>query len=185
MPSLSRVFSGIRSDMGLRSDHMVGGRRNQSPRPIEHLRPVSPRLLARGKGRIVNPVGGGAGTSFPNGFGYASSKAAVMRLTECLNDTTLAGGVLTFAVDPGLGRTAMTEKQLSSDAGKRYLPGIQQLFDDGLVLLALRFLLLTSPLVALMSLPVGFCVVSMIAIGSNVKWKTCSRRWQSTTLQFG
>src|SRR5580692_10846705 len=93
-------------------------------------RVAAPAMLARGKGRIVNLVGGGTGNSFPNGSGYASSKAAIMRFTECLNDTTAGGGVLVFAVDPGLVRTSMTELQLFSEAGKTYLPGIQQLFDD-------------------------------------------------------
>ena len=93
-------------------------------------RVVAPPMLARGKGRIVNLVGGGTGNSFPNGSGYASSKAAIMRFTECLNDTT-GGGVLAFAVDPGLVRTSMTELQLFSEAGRTYLPNIQQLFDDG------------------------------------------------------
>lgn len=94
-------------------------------------RAASPRMSARGKGRIVNLVGGGTGNSFPHGSGYASSKAAIMRLTECLNDTTIAHSVRAFAVDPGLVRSAMTEMQLLSEAGKIYLPGIQQLFDDG------------------------------------------------------
>ena len=93
-------------------------------------RATAPRMLARGKGRIVNLVGGGTGTSFPHGSGYAASKAAVMRFTECLNDTTKGGGVLAFAVDPGLVRTAMTELQLNSEAGKAHLPGIKQLFED-------------------------------------------------------
>jgi len=92
---------------------------------------VAPAMLARGKGRIVNLVGGGTGNSFPNGSGYASSKAAIMRFTECLNDTTTDRGVLAFAVDPGLVRTSMTELQLYSDAGKTYLPGIQELFENG------------------------------------------------------
>ena len=94
-------------------------------------RVVAPAMLARGKGRIVNLVGGGTGNSFPNGSGYASSKAAIMRFTECLNDTTASGGVLAFAVDPGLVRTSMTELQLFSEAGRTYLPNIQQLFDNG------------------------------------------------------
>lgn len=88
-------------------------------------------MLERGKGRIVNLVGGGTGNSFPNGSGYASSKAAIMRFTECLNDTTREGGVLAFAVDPGLVRTTMTEMQLLSEEGKKHLPAIQQLFADG------------------------------------------------------
>jgi NAD(P)-dependent dehydrogenase (short-subunit alcohol dehydrogenase family) len=94
-------------------------------------RVVAPVMLARGKGRIVNLVGGGTGNSFPHGSGYASSKAAIMRFTECLNDTTKDRGVLAFAVDPGLVRTSMTELQLFSDAGKTYLPNIQELFDNG------------------------------------------------------
>ena len=94
-------------------------------------RVVAPAMLARGKGRIVNLVGGGTGNSFPHGSGYASSKAAIMRFTECVNDTTKDRGVLAFAVDPGLVRTSMTELQLFSEAGRTYLPNIQQLFDDG------------------------------------------------------
>jgi NAD(P)-dependent dehydrogenase (short-subunit alcohol dehydrogenase family) len=93
-------------------------------------RAAAPAMLARGKGRIVNLVGGGTGNSFPHGSGYASSKAAIMRFTECLNDTTKDGGVLAFAVDPGLVRTSMTELQLFSEAGKTYLPDIQELFDN-------------------------------------------------------
>jgi NAD(P)-dependent dehydrogenase (short-subunit alcohol dehydrogenase family) len=93
-------------------------------------RVTAPAMLARGKGRIVNLVGGGTGNSFPHGSGYASSKAAIMRFTECLNDTTKNRGVLAFAVDPGLVRTSMTELQLFSDAGKTYLPNIQELFDN-------------------------------------------------------
>src|SRR6201997_1887533 len=94
-------------------------------------RVVAAAMLARRKGRIVNLVGGGTGNSFPHGSGYASSKAAIMRFTECLNDTTKDRGVLAFAVDPGLVRTAMTELQLYSGAGKTYMPNIQDLFDNG------------------------------------------------------
>jgi NAD(P)-dependent dehydrogenase (short-subunit alcohol dehydrogenase family) len=94
-------------------------------------RVAAPAMVARGQGRIVNLVGGGTGNSFPHGSGYASSKAAIMRFTECLNDTTKDRGVLAFAVDPGLVRTAMTELQLYSEAGKTYMPNIQDLFDNG------------------------------------------------------
>jgi len=111
-------------------------------------RAASSIMLARGKGRIVNLVGGGTGNSFPHGSGYASSKAAIMRLTECLNDTTIAHGVRAFAVDPGLVRSAMTEMQLSSEAGKTYLPGIQQLFDDGVDIDPSRAALLIADIAA-------------------------------------
>ncbi|RWX21588.1 SDR family NAD(P)-dependent oxidoreductase [Rhizobium leguminosarum] len=105
-------------------------------------------MLARGRGRIINLVGGGTGNSFPHGSGYASSKAAIMRLTECLNDTTIAHGVRAFAVDPGLVRTDMTEKQLFSEAGKTYLPAIQQLFDDGIDIHPSRAALLIADIAA-------------------------------------
>ncbi|MDR6290942.1 NAD(P)-dependent dehydrogenase (short-subunit alcohol dehydrogenase family) [Inquilinus ginsengisoli] len=94
-------------------------------------RAVAPGMIRRGRGRIVNLVGGGTGVSFPNGSGYASSKAAIMRFTECLNDTLKAAGPLAFAVDPGLVRTAMTEFQLESASGKAHLPNIADLFDRG------------------------------------------------------
>lgn len=95
-------------------------------------RAVAPAMRQRGRGRIVNLVGGGTGSSFPNGSGYASSKAAIMRFTECLNDTVKEEGVRAFAVDPGLVRTAMTELQLYSDDGKKHLPDIERLFDEGI-----------------------------------------------------
>lgn len=111
-------------------------------------RAVAPIMLAHGKGRIVNLVGGGTGNSFPHGSGYASSKAGIMRMTECLNDTTVGNNVRAFAVDPGLVRTAMTEMQLTSEAGKRFLPGIQQLFEDGINVEPTRAALLIADIAA-------------------------------------
>lgn len=95
-------------------------------------RAVAPAMREQGRGRIVNLVGGGTGSSFPNGSGYASSKAAIMRFTECFNDTVKDAGVYAFAVDPGLVRTAMTELQLNSDEGKKHLPDIERLFEEGI-----------------------------------------------------
>jgi hypothetical protein len=66
-------------------------------------RMAAPVMLDRDKGRIVNLVGGGTGNSFPNGSGYASSKAAIMRSTECSNDR-----LVTLLVD------AEAEKRLES-----------------------------------------------------------------------
>lgn len=95
-------------------------------------RTIAPMMRKQRRGRIVNLVGGGTGNSFPNGSGYASSKAAIMRFTECFNDTVKDAGVYAFAVDPGLVRTAMTELQLNSDEGKKHLPDIERLFDEGI-----------------------------------------------------
>lgn len=111
-------------------------------------RTAAPMMLAQGSGRIVNLVGGGTGNSFPHGSGYASSKAAIMRFTECLNDTTIGNDVRAFAVDPGLVRTAMTELQLSSEAGKTYLPGIQKFFEDGVNIEPSRAALLIADIAA-------------------------------------
>jgi NAD(P)-dependent dehydrogenase (short-subunit alcohol dehydrogenase family) len=88
-------------------------------------------MLARRRGRILNLAGGGAATSFPNGSGYATSKAGLLRFTECVNDTLAGAGVLAFAMDPGLVRTAMTEYQLNSEAGRAYLDAIPKLFEAG------------------------------------------------------
>ena len=94
-------------------------------------RAAVPRMLARRRGRVVNMVGGGTGNSFPHGSGYATSKAGLLRLTECVSDALADSGVLVFAMDPGLVRTAMTELQLTSDDGRRYLTDIPRLFDEG------------------------------------------------------
>jgi NAD(P)-dependent dehydrogenase (short-subunit alcohol dehydrogenase family) len=94
-------------------------------------RGVLPAMLGRGRGRIINLTGGGTATSFPSGSGYATSKAGLLRFTESVSDSLAGTGVLVFAMDPGLVRTAMTEYQLTSDAGQTYLPNIAGLFADG------------------------------------------------------
>ena len=88
-------------------------------------------MMARKRGRIINMTGGGTATSFPNGSGYATSKAGLLRFTECVSDSLAGSGVLVFAMDPGLVRTAMTEYQLSSEAGQTHLPNIPRLFEIG------------------------------------------------------
>ena len=95
-------------------------------------RAALPAMMARGRGRIINMTGGGTATSFPNGSGYATSKAGLLRFTECVSDSLAGSGVLVFAMDPGLVRTAMTEHQLMSEAGRTYLPNIPRLFEAGI-----------------------------------------------------
>jgi NAD(P)-dependent dehydrogenase (short-subunit alcohol dehydrogenase family) len=89
-------------------------------------------MLSRRRGRIINMTGGGTATSFPHGSGYATSKAGLLRLTECVSDSLAGTGVLVFAMDPGLVRTAMTEYQLSSEAGRTYLSNIPELLRSGI-----------------------------------------------------
>jgi NAD(P)-dependent dehydrogenase (short-subunit alcohol dehydrogenase family) len=94
-------------------------------------RAVIPAMIGRKRGRIINLTGGGTATSFPHGSGYATSKAGLLRFTECLSDTLIGSGVLVFAMDPGMVRTSMTEHQLFSDAGRMYLPNIPRLLESG------------------------------------------------------
>jgi len=87
-------------------------------------------MLSRKNGRVINRTGGGTADSFPNGTGHATSKAGLLRFTECVSDTFAGTRELIFAMDPGLVRTTMTECQLNSQTGRAHLPGIQRLFDD-------------------------------------------------------
>ena len=94
-------------------------------------RAALPPMIARGRGRVIVMTGGGTASSFPNGSGYATSKAGLLRFVECVADTLAGTGVLVFAMDPGLVRTAMTERQLNSESGRRYLTDIPRLFERG------------------------------------------------------
>ena len=95
-------------------------------------RAALPPMIARGRGRVIVMTGGGTAASFPMGSGYATSKAGLLRFTECVADTLVGTGVLVFAMDPGLVRTAMTERQLSRESGRKHLPNIAQLFERGI-----------------------------------------------------
>jgi 3-oxoacyl-[acyl-carrier protein] reductase len=71
---------------------------------IRHFVP----LLARGEqARILNFAGGGAFGPYPNYSAYACSKAAIVRLTECLAQELAADGIRVNAISPGLVPTEM------------------------------------------------------------------------------
>jgi NAD(P)-dependent dehydrogenase (short-subunit alcohol dehydrogenase family) len=95
-------------------------------------RAALPAMIARGRGRVIVMTGGGTATSFPMGSGYATSKAGLLRFAECVGDTLTGSGVLVFAMDPGLVRTAMTERQLETEQGRKYLTDIPRLFERGI-----------------------------------------------------
>jgi NAD(P)-dependent dehydrogenase (short-subunit alcohol dehydrogenase family) len=76
---------------------------------------VIPRMLERGRGRIVIV---GSGASYLPGAsetGYTSSKAAICRYGETLANT-LRGRIPVFVISPGLVRTAMTDGWFEDDA---------------------------------------------------------------------
>jgi NAD(P)-dependent dehydrogenase (short-subunit alcohol dehydrogenase family) len=99
--------------------------------PFLCARAVLPGMIGLGRGRIVNMIGGGMAGPFPYGSGYASSKAALQRFTESLDQEVAASGVGVFAMGPGLVRTAMTELQVTTEAGKRWFGHIKAMFEQG------------------------------------------------------
>ena len=68
-----------------------------------------PGMIARGRGRIVHVASYSGIRPQENASAYAASKAAVMRLNDCLDLELEGTGVRSFAMSPGMVRTAMTE----------------------------------------------------------------------------
>jgi NAD(P)-dependent dehydrogenase (short-subunit alcohol dehydrogenase family) len=94
-------------------------------------RAVARRMVERGRGYILNMLGGGVGDPHPYTTGYASSKAGIMRLTEGLAREVEEYGVRVFGIQPGATRTAMTEFILNSPEGQRWRPTFRRIFDQG------------------------------------------------------
>jgi NAD(P)-dependent dehydrogenase (short-subunit alcohol dehydrogenase family) len=91
--------------------------------PLYCVRAVLPGMLARRHGRIVNVCSGVGLTAIPMLSAYVVSKTALYRLSENLAAETRGHGVLVFAIDPGLVRTAISESALSCGE-----PSIEQWF---------------------------------------------------------
>jgi NAD(P)-dependent dehydrogenase (short-subunit alcohol dehydrogenase family) len=94
-------------------------------------RAVIPHMRARGAGTIVVMGGGGSLAGFSYGSGYGTSKAALVRFAETLQLEVKESGLNVYAISPGLVRTEMTQFQLDSPQGQRWLPRIQQSFAEG------------------------------------------------------
>jgi len=78
---------------------------------IKHALP----LLERGdRSRIITFSGGGAFGTFPRYSAYATSKAAVVRLTECLADELRPRGIAVNAVAPGMVATDIHKATLEA-----------------------------------------------------------------------
>ena len=76
---------------------------------------VIPSMLERGAGRIVITGSGASYLPGAKATAYTSSKAAVCRYGECLNNE-LEGRIPVFVISPGLVRTALTEDNFPDDA---------------------------------------------------------------------
>jgi NAD(P)-dependent dehydrogenase (short-subunit alcohol dehydrogenase family) len=71
---------------------------------------VLQRMVPRRRGRIINVASGAAVRPTPLGSEYACSKAAVLRLTDCLAEMAWEHQIALFAVSPGLVRTDLTRR---------------------------------------------------------------------------
>jgi len=95
-------------------------------------RAVLPRMLESNEGIIINVIGGGALSPLVGASAYASSKAAVVRLTDTLAGELERSGsaVLAFAVDPGFNWTDMTEQLASHPGVERWMPHVREFADN-------------------------------------------------------
>lgn len=91
---------------------------------------VLPHMIERDRGLVINMSGG---NQIPGGTGYSCSKVAVIRFTELLaKELTHEGSnVVCCLMGPGFVRTEMTERQLTSEAGRKWLPSSQEAIDQG------------------------------------------------------
>ena len=77
--------------------------------PMLAMRLALPGMVQRRRGRVV-VLGSGMGTTpVPYASGYATSKAAVMRLVDSVAGELTGTGVAVFCISPGLVATDMTE----------------------------------------------------------------------------
>jgi NAD(P)-dependent dehydrogenase (short-subunit alcohol dehydrogenase family) len=89
-------------------------------------RAVLPGMLARGSGRIVALSSYAANGPRPYSSGYASGKAALLRLVDSLAAEVAGEGVSVFAITPGFVRTRLVDEVARSDEGRRWLPELAE-----------------------------------------------------------
>jgi NAD(P)-dependent dehydrogenase (short-subunit alcohol dehydrogenase family) len=89
--------------------------------PFICSREVLPGMIAHRSGRIINITASAAGRTFPYNTAYACSKAALVRLTDCLAAETRDYNVGVFALDPGQVKTQLTDELVGSEAGRRWM----------------------------------------------------------------
>jgi NAD(P)-dependent dehydrogenase (short-subunit alcohol dehydrogenase family) len=91
---------------------------------------VLPGMIQRQHGKIIN-VASQAGTlTIPYATPYCSSKAALIRFTDCLAADTREHGIAVFAIHPGTVRTDMSMYLMESEEGKKWLAWYKTIFDN-------------------------------------------------------
>jgi NAD(P)-dependent dehydrogenase (short-subunit alcohol dehydrogenase family) len=86
-------------------------------------RAVLPGMVARRRGRIVTTASGAGLRPWPCVAGYAISKCAAIRFSECLAAEVAEHGIGVFSISPGFVRTAMTEAGAESPEWEKWLDG--------------------------------------------------------------
>jgi NAD(P)-dependent dehydrogenase (short-subunit alcohol dehydrogenase family) len=90
--------------------------------PYLTCRSVTPHMVARGWGRIINIASVAGKEGNPNASHYSASKAGVIALTKSLAKEVATQGVLVNAITPAVARTAMfaqmTEAHIAYMLGK-------------------------------------------------------------------
>jgi NAD(P)-dependent dehydrogenase (short-subunit alcohol dehydrogenase family) len=79
---------------------------------VNACRAVLPHMVERRSGKIILLVGGGSGHSRPGFSAYAASKAAIVRLAECMSDELSDHNVQINTISPGAAYTHMTDEIL-------------------------------------------------------------------------
>lgn len=92
---------------------------------------VLKRMVQRKQGRIINIASGAALGPVAYGHAYCVTKAALLRLTECIAADMGEFGIKVFAMDPGTVRVGITEYLLESEEGKKYAPWFGEFVANG------------------------------------------------------
>jgi NAD(P)-dependent dehydrogenase (short-subunit alcohol dehydrogenase family) len=96
-------------------------------------RAMLPHMMMRRYGKIINFSGGGAAYPKPGFSAYASSKAAVVRLTETLAEEVKDYNVQVNAIAPGMVKTRMVEQIAAAGekAGETALADARKALEGG------------------------------------------------------
>ena len=93
-------------------------------------RAVLPHMIEHDEGIVINMLGG---DRMPGGTGYSCSKVAIPRFTELLaKELEIEGtSVLCLGMGPGLVKTEMTQFQVDSPEGLKWVPSTKESFEQG------------------------------------------------------
>ncbi|HLL90943.1 MAG TPA: SDR family oxidoreductase [Tepidisphaeraceae bacterium] len=85
--------------------------------PVRLCQLVLPGMRRRGRGKIINLSGGGGTAPRPDFSAYATTKCAIVRLTETLAVELKGTGIDVNAVAPGAMNTRMLQETLAAGPG--------------------------------------------------------------------